>query len=60
MKIYNEDGRISEDGKKMTADFTAMVNNLVATGETAQGKRLIGSILASIVGDITSNQATQK
>ncbi len=60
MKIYNESGRLSDEGKKATKDFVAVIHNLLATGETPEDKRLIGSILTGMVGEITSNEATKK
>lgn len=60
MKIFNEAGRLSEEGKKATEAFVAMANDLVATGATPEDKRLIGSILSGIIGDVTCNQVAKR
>ncbi len=60
MKIFNEAGRLTEEGKKATESFVVMANDLIGTGNTPEEKRLIGSILSSIIGDIVTDQVTKK
>lgn len=56
MNFYNEAGQLTEEGRKVTQPLVEMINNLVAIGKTPSEKRLIGSIITGLVGNITTNQ----
>ena len=56
MKIYDEAGRLSEEGKKAYEELRAMVNGLLLMGKNASEVRLISSLILSAVGDLTTDQ----
>ena len=60
MKLYSESGRLSEVGKKATAEFREMTKKLLSLAESAQEARLLGSILSSLINDCASEEALKK
>lgn len=60
MKIYNEMGQLTEDGKKATHDLKEMVKGFLSDGKDESEVRMIGSILTGIVAETASNMAVGK
>lgn len=53
-KIYGENGQINENGKAETEVFVNQTKRLLDNSSSETERRLIGSILQKIVGDLTS------
>jgi hypothetical protein len=54
MKIYNEAGQLSEEGKKATEPFREVVSSLLATTNDPNEMAITASLLKSIIGDMTT------
>lgn len=59
MKIYNDAGKLSEEGKKATEAFTKIVKSLVNDGQNDSEKRVNGAVLANLIGDIVAEEITK-
>jgi hypothetical protein len=64
MSFFNDNGFLSEEGKRMLLEFNTAIENLMATDEVDDMSeteiRALGSVLAKIVGDVISNRISRK
>jgi hypothetical protein len=64
MKFFNDNGFLSEDGKRMLLEFNTAIENLMTTDEVDDMSetelRAMGSVLSKIVGDTITNRISRK
>ena len=64
MKFFNDNGFLSEDGKRMLLEFNTAIDNLLATDEVDDMSeteiRAMGSVLAKTIGDAIANRISRK
>lgn len=59
-KIFNEAGRLTEEGKAATQEFKEMARSFVASGQDENEVSIIGSLLSSMIADVTLDEKIRK
>lgn len=64
MKFFDDNGFLSEDGKRMLLEFNTAIENLIATDEVDDMSeaeiRAMGSVLSKNIGDAVANRISRK